>query len=149
MATSKTVIYHKGIYRFQFPYLGPWLSSNDNGTVNVYHCDVEIHVGQEEDMQNGKIATIVITAQNGSIGIQNHIEHLATKIRFAFFDSIFYEQHWKKPVVPEEGIRWIERHLFSKQSSTMDDEVKEVTLQWDAKKYAYHSPTWRSVKNVW
>lgn len=66
----------------------------------------------------------------------------------AFFDDIFHERHWEKPVVPEDSIRWIEQHLFSKGSNPGDnsyDERLEVTMEWDAKKHAYGEPSWKTV----
>lgn len=146
---EESIYFHGGIYHFSFPYIGG-LDRNEENEVEVYHCDVELRVGQEDDMKQGKLVTVIITEREGSVGIQDKIQFIATKIRIAFFDSIFIEKHWQKPKVPEHQIRWIERHLFSKAPySTMEDEINEVSMIWDVKKHAYHSPSWTKVENVW
>ncbi|QQZ64559.1 hypothetical protein JI735_34560 (plasmid) [Paenibacillus sonchi] len=145
------VILHSGIYRFKWPYLTGHLVPNDAGEVTVYDCDVEMRVGQDEDLQEGKLVTIIITSYSPP-GVQNRIEHIATKIRLAFFDHIFHERHYEKPIVPEESIRWIEQHLFSKGSSpgdTSHDQSLEVTMQWDAKKHAYSGPSWKKAQIIY
>lgn len=142
---------HSGIYRFKWPYLAGHLVPNDAGEVKVYECDVEIRVGQDDDLREGKLVTIIITSYSPP-GVQNSIEHIATKIRLAFFDRIFYENHWDKPIIPEESIRWIEQHLFSKGSSVGDtshDQSLEVTMQWDAKKHAYGGPSWKKAPAIY
>ncbi|MDR6726217.1 hypothetical protein J2W91_004723 [Paenibacillus amylolyticus] len=80
-------------------------------------------------------------------GVQNRIDHIATKVRLTFFDHIFHERHWEKAIVPEEKVHWIEQHLFfkgSKLGDTSMDQSMEVTMQWDAKKHAYSRPTWKN-----
>ncbi|MBM0635679.1 hypothetical protein JDW19_21455 [Paenibacillus polymyxa] len=62
-----------------------------------------------------RLITVVVTSY-APPGVQNYIKHIATKVRIAFFDQIFIEKRWEKPVVPEDGIRWIEQHLYSKQN---------------------------------
>lgn len=145
------VIMHPGIYRFKWPYVTGHLVPNAAGEVTVYECDVEIRVGQDEDLKEGKFATIIITSCSPP-GVQNSIEHIATKIRLVFFDHIFHERHYNKPIVPEDRIRWIEQHLFSKGSKSGDtsiDQSQEVTMQWDAKKHAYHSPSWKNTAIIY
>ncbi|MGU3472427.1 hypothetical protein ACLBWT_14930 [Paenibacillus sp. D51F] len=145
---KKEVRMHSGIYRFKWPYLMGPLIPDDAGNVTVYDCDVEVRVGQDEDLKEGKLATIIITSYSAP-GVQNRIEHIATKIRLAFFDNIFHELHWEKAIVPEEKIRWIEQHLFSKgsmQGDTSLDQALEVTMQWDAKKHAYGGPSWKNAQ---
>lgn len=144
---NKELHMHPGIYRFTMPYLGGHLIRNENGEVTVYQCDVELRVGQDEDMREGKLVTVVITSF-APPGVQNYIERIATKIRIGFFDQIFHERHWEKPVVPEESIRWIERHLFSQGSAegrgdTSLDSILEVKMTWDAKRYAYGGASWK------
>ncbi|MNB77502.1 hypothetical protein D3C75_241880 [compost metagenome] len=147
MTKEVNIHFHPGIYRFLWPYLAANFSRNDKQEVAVYHCDVEIRVGQDEDMQVGKLVTIIVTARDKTPGVQNFIEHIATKIRLSFFDAIFHEKHWEKPIISENSIRWIERHLFSQHpGSTMDDEINEVIMKWDDVRHAYHSPTWRSME---
>ncbi|MGC6589070.1 hypothetical protein ACPV3A_29515 [Paenibacillus sp. Dod16] len=147
---KKEVVLHPGIYRFKWPYLTGHLVPNDAGDVTVYDCDVEMRVGQEEDLQEGKLITIIITSYSPP-GIQSSIERIATKIRLAFFGDIFHERHWEKAVVPEEQIRWIEQHLFSKGSLPGDtslDQSLEVTMQWDDKKHSYNQPSWRIAQGI-
>lgn len=144
-----SIFFHGGIYRFEWPYLtGSNMGTNDQGEVNVYKCDVELRVGQEEDLKEGKIVTVIITS-DGNPGVQGSIEKIATKIRISFFDSIFTEKHWENPIVPEHKIRWIERHLFSTRTgSDQNDEINEVTMIWDAKRHVYHSPLWKPYNNT-
>jgi hypothetical protein len=145
---SNSILFHPGIYRFEWPYLTSYLVPNDEtGEVKVYKCDVELRVGQSEDMEAGKLVTVVISSY-APPGVQNFIEDIATKVRIAFFDTIFIEKHWEMPIVPEDKIRWIERHLFSHSSgSTSHDSIQEVTMKWDAKKHIYTSPSWRSIED--
>ncbi|MFD0591015.1 hypothetical protein ACFQZE_23755 [Paenibacillus sp. GCM10027627] len=139
-----------GIYRFQFPYVGAHISKNEKDEVRIYYCDVEIRAGQPVDMVENKLVTVIVTAKEDTPGVQNFIEHIATKIRISFFDTIFYEKHWGKAEVLESQIRWVERHLFSTHTTSMDDEILEVEMKWDENKHAYHSPTWRPLdKNRW
>ncbi len=122
------------------------LVPNDKGEVTVYKCDVELRVGQDKDMREGKLITVVVTSY-APPGVQNYIEHIATKVRIAFFDQIFIEKRWEKPVVPEDGIRWIEQHLYSKQNDgdTSHDLITEVTMEWDSKRFAYTNPSWKPI----
>ena len=148
---KKEIIMHPGIYRFKFPYVTGHLVPNDAGEVTVYNCDVEMRVGQEEDLREGKLVTIIITSYSPP-GVQNRIEHIATKIRLTFFDDIFHELHWEKAIVSEERIRWIEQHLFSKGSNpgnTSHDQSLEVTMRWDAKKHAYCEPSWKTAQIIY
>ncbi|MEK4479967.1 hypothetical protein MKZ23_11090 [Paenibacillus sp. FSL R5-0876] len=136
---EKSVFYHPGIYRFQWPYLAAWLSQNEQHEVTVYHCDVEIRVGQEEDMKVGKLVTVTVTAREHTPGVQNFITEIATKVRLSFFDQIFLEKHWGKTLVPEHRIRWIECHPYIEDQSPL-----QVSMKWDSKKHAYHSPAWKT-----
>lgn len=141
-----SIYFHPGIYRIEWPYLSGNLIHNEQIEVKVYTCDVELRVGQKEDMDLGNLVTVIITARPNTPGVQNFIENIATKIRIAFFDHIFIEKHWEKPLVPEHRIRWIERHLFSLHTGVMmDDEINEVTMQWDAKEHRYYSPSWKRI----
>ncbi|MEK5586621.1 hypothetical protein MKZ21_30650 [Paenibacillus sp. FSL P2-0536] len=147
---NKNLRMHSGIYRFTWPYLGVDLIRDDNGEVKVYQCEVELRVGQEEDMREGKLITVVVTSY-APPGVQSFIENIATKVRIAFFDKIFHENHWDKPVVPEESIRWIEQHLYSQgngegRGDTSLDSILEVTMIWDAKRYAYGGASWKPIK---
>lgn len=137
------------INHFTWPYLAAHLIRNDQGEVKVYECEVELRVGQEEDMREGKLITVVITSY-APPGVQNFIEQIATKVRISFFDQIFHENHWDIPVIPEDSIRWIEQHLFSQGSakdrddSTLDT-ILEVKMKWDAKRHVYSSASWKPI----
>lgn len=142
---EKSIYFHPGIYKFEWPYLTSDLVPDNKGEVKVYVCDVELRVGQQDDMDEGKLVTAVVTARPNTPGIQSFIDHIATKIRISFFEDIFIEKHWEKPIVPDHRIRWIERHLVSQTSPTMKDEINEVTMVWDAKRHIYTSPSWKQV----
>ncbi|MEY8745683.1 hypothetical protein AB9M62_41280 [Bacillales bacterium AN1005] len=141
---KKELVMHPGIYRFRWPYIPGPMVRNEEGNVIIYDCDVVMRVGQEEDSKEGKLVTIIITSDRPPC-VQNSIEHIATKIRIAFFDQIFHENHWEKSIISEDRIRWIEQHLFSKGSNPGDtsaDQSLEVTMEWDAKKHLYRDPKW-------
>ncbi|WP_268626983.1 hypothetical protein [Paenibacillus alvei] len=145
---NSSITFHPGIYRFEWPYLASYCIPDENGEVKVYKCDVELRVGQDEDMKDEKLVTIIITS-HAPPGVQNFIEHIATKIRIAFFDHIFYEKHWEKSIVPEKKIRWIERHLFAHRTgSTADDQIQEVIMNWNSKENRYTSPTWKPLLKI-
>lgn len=142
MAKEESIYFHPGIYRFSFPYLGANFVRNEENEVKVFDCDVELRVGQEKDMKDGKLVVVVISDRPQTPGVQNSFEHIATKVRIAFFDSIFIEKHWEKTIVPEHRIRWIERHPAG---AHIGEETNEVTMKWDEKRHVYTSPSWTRI----
>ncbi|WP_336788440.1 hypothetical protein [Paenibacillus sp. MMO-177] len=146
MKEEKSIFFHPGIYKFQWPYIMNNFVTDDQGEVRVYNCNVEIRVGQEDDMNDGKLVTVVISGTAATPGVQPVITDIATKVRLSFFDSIFIEKHWEKSIVPEHRIRWIEQNLFSLNSNTVEDEIFEVTMNWDEKRHIYTSPSWTTSK---
>ncbi|MGP3788188.1 hypothetical protein [Paenibacillus sp. 1A_MP2] len=145
--SEKSIYCHPGTYNFKWPYVPGNAISDGQGEVSVYYCDVELRVGDEQDTCEGKLVTIVVTSYEPP-GVQNWFEIIATKIRISFFDSIFLETHWGNPMVPEDKIRWIERHLFSGETgdSTLDS-VMEVSMDWNPKKHIYMSAIRKNYKH--
>lgn len=132
---------HKGIYKFTWPYLGAWLSADENNEVKVFYCNVELRVGQDDDLKEGKLLVATVTAQKNTPGVQNFIEEIATKVRLTFFGQIFHENHWNESKLPDDAIQWIEIHNFES-----DNEINEVKLKWNSEKKAYHSPSWKKLQ---
>ncbi|QYK63264.1 MULTISPECIES: hypothetical protein [Paenibacillus] len=134
---QEIIHYKPGIYRFEWPYLGGSLVPNDKGEVTVYKCDVELRVGQDEDIRERRLITVVVTSMLPQV-LKIILNTLQLKFKIAFFDQIFIEKRWEKPVVPEDGIRWIEQHLYSKQNGgdASHDLLSEVTMEWDSKRFA-------------
>lgn len=139
--------YHPGKYKFYFPYPSFHNVPDDNGFVSIHTCQVELYVGQEIDMNEGYIATIIIRADNGGIGITNFFELIATKVRLSFFDVIFHERLDENTNPILHKIRWIQFHsreyapsLFSK------DDWLEVKMEWDENSKKYHSPSWKNYR---
>lgn len=132
---------YPGIYRFKWPYLAAHPVPDEHGEVKIYTCHVEIRVGQEEDLENGILATVIITSYTPP-GVQNFIESIASKVRLAFFDDIFHEELLaKKKGIPDDQIRWIEKHRFDDHES-----ILEVRLKWDRKLGRYFSPNWIPIR---
>lgn len=99
-----------------------------------------MHIGDQRDLDNGFIASIIISAKKKGVGTTNFIEHLATTIKKEFIDGV---------VRPQNGsvhghIRWIERNHYPKENFQL------VKLEWDEKEQSYHTPKWLGIdENDW
>ncbi|MEK4078248.1 hypothetical protein MHI01_30905 [Paenibacillus sp. FSL M7-0656] len=128
---SEKISIHPGIYRFNWPYLVGSFVPDNTGEIKVHECEVELRAGQRHNLQEGKLLTVIITSHEPP-GIQSTIEHIATKIRLAFFDQIFMGTQNN---LSEDSILWIEQHLFAKSGGVGSrDFVHEVSMQWDKKR---------------
>lgn len=147
---KKSVLYHPGRYKFYFPYAAFHSVADDNGFVPIYMCEVEIFVGQEIDLKEGYIATVIIHADKEGVGITNFIEMIATKIRWCFFDVIFYEK-MDEPTNPFlEKIRWIEHYPEEYLPSCFPNGKWDiVTMQWDEKSRMYYDPCWSNYIGIY
>jgi hypothetical protein len=135
--------YHPGIYKFFFPYASFYNVPDDNGYVSIHTCQIELYIGQEIDMKEGYIATIVICADNEGIGITNFFESIATKVRLSFFDVIFHEKMNEKTNSILNNIRWLQFYSSEYSPSLFPgDNWMDVKMVWDENSRRYHSPTW-------
>ncbi|KAF6636285.1 hypothetical protein H6F38_03315 [Paenibacillus sp. EKM208P] len=94
---QEIIHYKPGIYRFEWPYLGGSLVPNDKGEVTVYKCDVELRVGQDEDIREGRLITVVVTSMLPQV-LKIILNTLQLKFKIAFFDQIFIEKRWRSPL---------------------------------------------------
>lgn len=135
----KNISIHPGVYRFDWPYLMAYFVPNNTGEVEVNKCEVELYVGQHQNLQEGKLITIIISSYNFS-NIQSKFEHIATKIRLVFFDEICMGTHNN---LSEDSICWIERRRYSKSGGIgSGDTLHEVKMQWNKKTQKYTDPSW-------
>ncbi len=141
---EQSIWFHPGIYRFYFPYTSFTLVPNEDQYTPVYTCEVQVHVGMEHDMKEGKLATIIIKADDVGIGVTNFIEDIASKIRLCFFDKIFHDDILKgEPSQLEGNLRWLEYYSPSYYPSGMPEgSLREVKMTWDDDEKRYSHPDW-------
>lgn len=128
-----------GIYKFELPYLSFHNVRDDEGLVKVYNCDVEMHVGNQKDLDQSLIATVIISAKKDGVGTTNFIEDIATIIQNEYLDKV---------IIPKYGpiydrIRWVERNYYPSET------FQVVSLGWDAELNKYSDPKWNTLKDDW
>lgn len=126
------MLIHPGKYLFQLPYIAVHNPSSETGIVPVFYCDVEMHVGNEIDLNNGYHATVIITARNNGVGITNHIERLATMVNSGYVKDVVSGNS----NLIAERIRWIERTFIPEERNHL------VNLRWDKSIKKYKDPDW-------
>lgn len=137
--------YHPGIYKFKLPFLNhTYLVKDESELVPVYYCNIEIIVGNDKDLSNGIVATVIIEAINEkgvNIGVTNYIEHIATTVKKSFLDAIFHSGSYGDHKLEHHEIRWIERYPeeYTPGVTLRDSEVKMV---WDDQYLSYIKPEW-------
>ncbi|ALP39399.1 hypothetical protein ASL14_26350 (plasmid) [Paenibacillus sp. IHB B 3084] len=87
---------------------------DDKGEVKVYQCEVELRVGQDEDMRDGKLITVVVTSY-APPGVQNFIEHIATKVRIAFLIESFMKSIGRSPLFQRTAFVGLSSIYFLKE----------------------------------
>lgn len=132
MFTSKnkkeSITIHPGIYQFKFPYFSQTLIPDEKNMIKCYYCDVKIIIGDDKDLNEGKLVTVAIYPIKGTIGTTNFYEHIASMLRNGIILSLFPE--YKKEPISSEEIRWIE--IYSKDYSPIhEEEFTEVEMEWD------------------
>ena len=135
---EKAIRFHSGIYKFKIPYLKHDLVPNKDNEVKVYYCDVEMHVGREDDLQEGLLATVVMT---GVDAITNDIEHIATSIYHTMFQNVFYTHLMKQNQLVNK-IKWVEKYEPGILSVYPRGHWVDVKLQWNEKQKSYSKPSW-------
>lgn len=128
-----------GIYKFELPYMSGHYVSDENGEVKVYTCDVEIHIGGSNNLEQKRIATVIISAQKNGVGTTNFIENIATLIKTGYIEEVVRPKNG--PI--HDRIRWVERNYYPKEN------FKMVSLEWDAKSSRYIRPSWEILDNDW
>nr|WP_306220676.1 type II toxin-antitoxin system PemK/MazF family toxin [Cohnella sp. WQ 127256] len=137
--------FHPGVYKFNWPYLCASIAPDEYNNVQIYTCEIEIHVGHEEDLKLDRIATIYVKAIKEGVGITNYFEDISTKIRFSFFDYIFYE-HLLDEDLLTNLVRWIEYYPKEFAPRIFPQGLyKEVKMDWDNKKKRYQNPKWNEI----
>ncbi|WP_047980639.1 hypothetical protein [Ornithinibacillus contaminans] len=129
----ESITTHSGIYKFELPYLTDNLVPRENGIVPVYNCDIEIHVGNQKDLDNGFLATVIISANSDGVGNTNFVEDIATMVLNNYID--------KKSIRAEhttlyDKIRWIERNHYPKERFDL------VNFEWHKEEARYIDPDW-------
>lgn len=139
---ERRIRFFPGIYNFYMPYLGYWSDKNKYNQKRVYMCEVEMLVGEDEDLKDNILATIIIRVPSGKgIGITNYFENIATNIRLTFFREIFPNiDPYKKNMIDDSSIRWIEQYLYEEKSYRRS--TKLVDLTWNQEKKRYENPKW-------
>lgn len=125
-----------GIYEFDLPYIVD-LVKNDEGIIKVYDCNVEMHIGGQENLDQGLIATVIISAKKGGVGITNFIEEITTLIQNGYIDKV---------VIPTYGpihdrVRWIERNYYPEET------FQTVSLKWNEGINSYEKPSWDNLSD--
>ncbi|MET3657803.1 hypothetical protein [Sporosarcina psychrophila] len=128
-----------GIYKFELPYLTGHNVRDNDGLVKVSNCDVEMHIGDQNNLDQHLIATVIISAKKGGVGTTNFIEHIATLIKTGYIDQV---------VLPKYGaiydrIRWVERNYYP------DEIYQVVSLEWNSELNHYSNPKWINLENDW
>lgn len=137
--TKESIRFHPGVYKFQIPYLLHDLIANENNEMKVSSCEVEMHVGREDDLKQGTIATIIMTSTTEPM--TNIIEYIATSIYHTMFRDIFYTYLMEKNLLIDR-IRWVEKYDSSVVSFSSNSRCDDVTFQWDEKQQSYYNPSW-------
>lgn len=135
---EETITFHSGIYKFKIPYLKNDLVPNENNEVKVFHCDIEMYVGREDDIQEGILATVIMT---GIEAVTNNVEHIATSIYHTMFQNVFYTHLMKQNQLVNK-IRWIEKYEPGILSVYPNGDWREVKFEWDEKRKSYSNPSW-------
>lgn len=130
---KESIISHPGIYKFELPYLTDHLVPLESGIVPVYNCDVEIHVGDQRDLNNGFLATVIIGAQKDGVGTTNFLEEIATMVFNNYINqkSIRFEN-----ISLHDKVRWIERNYYPEERFDL------VQFDWNEKEFRYDNPDW-------
>ncbi|WP_430510719.1 hypothetical protein [Gottfriedia solisilvae] len=124
--------FHPGIFKFKLPYLvDGHFPLNEGGLAPIYYCDLEFHVGDQRDLDNGILITVIISAIPGGIGVTNFIENLATLI-IPYLDQVNYGETTNIL----ERIRFIERVYYPEENYSL------VSLTWDKKNHKFTEPKW-------
>jgi hypothetical protein len=136
---EEIVIHHQGTYKFDFPFLTSNLVPNEDNIVPIYYCDVEIHVGEQLDLDEGIIATVIIRPK-GNVGMSNFTQDIATNIRKSLFKSIFicHNLNYLNKYI-SKSMRWLENYADSNSlpANSPTGNWTEVILEWNENKDEY------------
>jgi len=148
--TEQSIWYHPGLYKFYMPYINHMPVSNDKDQHTVYSCQVEVHVGMQNDMDEGKLATIIIKSDDEGLGVTNYIEDIATKVRLSFFDKIFHEDIINSNEnILDTRLRWLEYVSPQYTSALPDGSLREVHMDWDIREKRYIKPDWTNYEGFY
>jgi hypothetical protein len=100
--------------------------------VRVYNCDIEMHIGGQNNLDNNLIATVIIGARKHGVGVTNFFEDIAKLVKEGYLDKVVIPKHG--PI--HDRIRWIERNHYPRENYEI------VSLAWDSKAQRYHTPNW-------
>ncbi len=130
------VTYHPGIYQITLPYLTGQVK-NKHDIVPVSYCDVEIHVGDQRDLDKGILITVIISDIEGGMDTIPFIESITTKV-LNYIDEIVYD----KTLHIMEHIRFIQRNYYPSEEYSLLD------MNWDNKN-GLSAPSWTRLDNDW
>lgn len=131
--------FHKGIYKFNYPYLRNDLVAIDNGLIPIDTCNVEIHVGDQRDLDQGVLISVIIETLENTVGVKQYIEDIATSIKQAYIDYKIVTNKNVEDTV--KVIRFIEKEYFPKEA------FKLVTFDYERDSNSYNNPKWQSITN--
>ncbi len=99
-----------------------------------------MHIGGEQNLNNMLIATVIVGATKGGVGVTNFIEDIAKLVKQGYLDKVVKPAHG--PI--HNRIRWIERNYYPSEIYHI------VTLEWDDKNQKYYNPSWQNLdKKDW
>lgn len=131
------VLMHNGIIKAKMPYIVGHPVSDENGNIKVHHCDVEIHIGNQNDLKIGYLATVIISARKDGIGVTNFIERLAKQTVELFLNHVILSRLG----TPVDKIRWIERNYYPNENFHI------VKLEWNEKNQFFTNPKWENLND--
>jgi|APAga8741244001_1050109.scaffolds.fasta_scaffold19389_3 hypothetical protein len=126
------ILFHKGIIKAKMPYSMSQPVADENDNIKVYYCDVELHIGNQNDLKNGYLATAIISARKDGIGVTNFIERLADQTVNLFLNNVIISRLG----TPVDKIRWIERNYYPSEN------FQVVKLEWNEKYNYFTNPKW-------
>lgn len=110
---------HPGIYQFQIPFYTASLVPNEDGIVPVKYCDVEMHIGAEND--ESLIATILISTKKEYQSPTNFISQVV---------DVIYDNYLPLGITGENAhkfIRWVQREYYPKEN------FSEILVDYNSK----------------
>lgn len=143
----ESILFHPGDYCFRWPFFS-WASiPDDDGNIVTHYCDVKVIIGDERDLGEGKLVTVVIYPLREYMGTTNYYASIASGIRNGVIRSIFHEYTRREDPLSDKDIRWIEVYSEDYIKGILDrEEYREATMTWDDKAKRYFGSDFKIVQ---
>ncbi|GGJ77668.1 hypothetical protein [Virgibacillus salexigens] len=147
--TNHNVSMHSGIFKIDLPFFTFHKVPNENGILESNTVPVEIIIGNEFDLQRGKIATIIFYEDNNGLSVQNHFERLASIIANGYlseflnpipFDEIEWVEAYTDPAYIFNVTRWEDLEWNDKANSFFKSDMQQTVWTKD-NLYTHTVPT--------